>query len=102
MTGYLAKLICQASVTKAPTMSKHEDIASELRAEIAAGRYADKGKLPSEAQLVARFGVSRPTVIQALRNLQQEELIERRVITILKLKLRKRQNNFLQILEEAK
>src|SRR4029077_18250474 len=37
------------------------------------------GRLPSEAQLVDRFGVSRPTVARALRELQDRGLVERRV-----------------------
>lgn len=57
---------------------KHRDISRELRADIAAGRYAPTGRLPSEPQLVRRFGVSRPTVARALRDLQHEGLIERR------------------------
>lgn len=59
-------------------MKKHETISRELRAEIAAGAYSGGKKLPSESQLVARFGASRPTVIRALHDLQQEGLIERR------------------------
>jgi len=35
-------------------------------------------RLPSEAQLVKRFSVSRPTVGRALRDLQEQGLIERR------------------------
>jgi LacI family transcriptional regulator len=57
--------------------SKHREISSELSAEIAAGKYA-AGRLPSEAQLVKRFGVSRPTVARALRDLQAAGLIVRR------------------------
>ena len=59
-------------------MAKHQEISKELRSEIAAGIYSQDGKLPSEAQLVDRFGVSRPTVARALRDLQLEGLIERR------------------------
>jgi len=58
---------------------KHSRISQELLAEIAAGKYAPAGRLPSEAQLVSRFGVSRPTVARALRDLQDRGLIERRV-----------------------
>ena len=58
---------------------KHRAISRELLAEIAAGRYGPSGRLPSEAQLVSRYGVSRPTVARALRDLQDEGLIERRV-----------------------
>ena len=59
-------------------MPKHADISRDLRREIASGKYAASGRLPSEAQIVERFGVSRPTAAQALRTLQQEGLIERR------------------------
>ena len=59
-------------------MSKHETVSQELRLEIVAGAFAPSNKLPSEAQLVERFGVSRPTVARALRDLQAEGLIERR------------------------
>jgi LacI family transcriptional regulator len=59
-------------------VSKHETVSQELRMEIVAGAFAPSKKLPSEAQLVERFGVSRPTVARALRDLQAEGLIERR------------------------
>ena len=58
--------------------TKHAEIARELRAEIASGKYGAEGRLPSEAQLVKRFAVSRPTVAQALRVLESEGLVERR------------------------
>lgn len=57
---------------------KHVEIARELRAEIASGKYGTAGRLPSEAQLSARFSVSRPTAAQALRTLESEGLVERR------------------------
>lgn len=62
-----------------PQESKHHLIYQALATDIGAGKYRDKGKLPSEAQLVARFKVSRPTVIRALRDLQTEGLVTRRV-----------------------
>lgn len=58
---------------------KHHRISRTLLAEIASGKYAPSGRLPSEAQLVERFGVSRPTVARALRDLQDQGLVERRV-----------------------
>ncbi|MEA2630692.1 MAG: hypothetical protein QOE66_911 [Chloroflexota bacterium] len=58
---------------------KHRQISRQLLTEIAAGKYAPSGRLPSEAQLVERFHVSRPTVGRALRDLQDQGLIERRV-----------------------
>ncbi len=57
---------------------KHREISRELLADIAGGKYGPAGRLPSEAQLVKKFGVSRPTVARALRDLQTEGLIERR------------------------
>lgn len=57
---------------------KHQAISSQLRAEIASGRFGPNDRLPSETQLVATFGVSRPTAARALRDLQAEGLIERR------------------------
>lgn len=57
---------------------KHRDISRQLRADIAAGRYAAGARLPSESQLVKQFRVSRPTVGRALLDLQNEGLIERR------------------------
>jgi len=59
-------------------MTKHQIISKEIRAEIAAGKYNESGQLPSEAQLVNRFQVSRPTVARALQDLIAEGLIERR------------------------
>jgi LacI family transcriptional regulator len=60
------------------TKHKHREISRELLGDIAGGKYGPAGRLPSEAQLVKRFGVSRPTVARALRDLQAEGLIERR------------------------
>ncbi|HAV64790.1 MAG TPA: GntR family transcriptional regulator [Verrucomicrobiales bacterium] len=57
---------------------KHMEISLRLKEELASGRLAVDGRLPSEAQLVNRFGVSRPTVARALRDLQTEGLVERR------------------------
>src|SRR5688500_2755787 len=58
--------------------AKHRQISRQLLAEIAEGKYARSSRLPSEAQLVKRFGVSRPTVGRALRDLQTDGVIERR------------------------
>jgi LacI family transcriptional regulator len=59
--------------------SKHRLIYQALASDIGAGKYRESGKLPSEAQLVSRFQVSRPTVIRALRDLQADGLVTRRV-----------------------
>lgn len=57
---------------------KHFKISSQLRADIAAGRYAPNSRLPSEPQLVKIYGVSRPTAARALLDLEKEGLIVRR------------------------
>ena len=59
-------------------VSKHRKISTRLETEIAAGRYGAGARLPSELQLVKQFGVSRPTVARALRDLETKGLIERR------------------------
>ena len=48
-----------------------------LKGRLAAGDWPPGVLMPSEAELVARFGVSRMTVNRALRELQAEGLIER-------------------------
>jgi LacI family transcriptional regulator len=58
--------------------AKHRAISNALSSEIAGGKYAASGRLPSEVQLVKRFGVSRPTVARALRDLQAQGLVLRR------------------------
>ncbi len=48
-----------------------------LKKELAQGRWPPGALMPSEAELVAKFGVSRMTVNRALRELQSEGLVER-------------------------
>ncbi|RJL22705.1 GntR family transcriptional regulator [Bailinhaonella thermotolerans] len=55
---------------------KYEKVLKTLRARIRDGVYPPGTMLPSQHQLVAEFDVSRPTVIEALRLLRQEGLIE--------------------------
>lgn len=57
---------------------KHLHVFTTIRREIESGRYKVGDRLPSEAELVQRFGHSRITVGRALRDLQAEGLIERR------------------------
>ena len=52
-------------------------VKSFLREGIAAGRWVPGDLLPSEAELVAQFEVSRMTVNRALRELTQEGMVER-------------------------
>ncbi len=57
---------------------KYQKIFDTLRQEILAGRYQTGQKLPSEADLVKQFGASRITIGRAVRDLQEQGLIERR------------------------
>lgn len=57
---------------------KHVLIRQELAAAIASRQYEPGSRLPSESELAAQYGASRPTVIRALRELQLAGLIDRR------------------------
>jgi GntR family transcriptional regulator, arabinose operon transcriptional repressor len=58
---------------------KHALVYDTLLRDIRAGRWKEGDRLPSEADLVARFGVSRITVARAVRDLQLAGLVERRI-----------------------
>jgi LacI family transcriptional regulator len=65
-------------ITDAAGEPKYRVIAAQLREKILAGEYRGGLRLPSEAALVARHGVSRPTAARALQELVKEGLVERR------------------------
>lgn len=65
-----------ASSTSAPA-PQYLKVKNHLREHIASGHWVAGDLLPSEAELVAQFGVSRMTVNRALRELSQEGMIER-------------------------
>ncbi|GAA4544184.1 GntR family transcriptional regulator [Amycolatopsis samaneae] len=50
-------------------------VASDLREKITAGEYAPGEQLPSERELVDSYGVSRPTVREAVNMLRAEGLV---------------------------
>jgi DNA-binding FadR family transcriptional regulator len=50
-------------------------VAQQLRSQIATGTLRPGDTLPSEAQLLKEFGISRPTLREALRVLESETLI---------------------------
>src|SRR5579864_3512107 len=56
---------------------KYRKILERLGRDILIGHYLPGQKFPSEAALVKRFGASRITVGRALRELQQQGLIDR-------------------------
>ncbi|CUH50981.1 phosphonate metabolism transcriptional regulator PhnF [Shimia marina] len=53
-------------------------IANTLTEDIAEGRYGPGDKLPTEAELSARFGVNRHTVRHALKSLAENRLVHAR------------------------
>lgn len=58
---------------------KHQIVLERVRAEILGqGQLRPGQKIPTEQELAKSFGVSRPTVARALRELQQQGLISRR------------------------
>ncbi|CAM2197283.1 GntR family transcriptional regulator [Paraburkholderia kururiensis] len=60
-----------------PPQPRYAQIKDILRARILDGTYAPHGRMPSEYELCASFGVSRITVRQALGDLQKEGLLFR-------------------------
>lgn len=58
--------------------SLYEQIAQQLLQEIQQGAFGPTGKLPSEAELVARFAVSRVTIRLALGKLGDDGVVERK------------------------
>lgn len=59
-----------------PDLSAH--IAGEIRDAIIAGRLIVDERLPSESELAETFGVSRPTIREALKRLAAQSLIRTR------------------------
>ena len=70
-------MLCPVVIKGIPTMIGR-DIYEKLMREIAAGKFAKVGKLPSESKLANTFGVARMTVRGALAELQRQGLIETR------------------------
>jgi DNA-binding FadR family transcriptional regulator len=64
--------------TQKPQPSAGHQIAEEIRALILGGRLLVDERLPGEQELAARFGVSRPTVREALKRLAAQNLIQTR------------------------
>jgi GntR family transcriptional regulator len=59
------------------TVPVHRKLSADLRASIEAGEFADGGRLPTEAELADRYGVSRQTVRRAFQDLVAEGLVRR-------------------------
>ncbi len=59
-------------------MAKYEDIREVLLERISDGTWAPGAAIPHEVDLAEEFGVTRPTISRALRDLVQDGLVERR------------------------
>lgn len=68
----------QSNLVRENPTSLYLQISTLLREEICSGLYEPSGKLPSEAELVRRFDVSRITVRLALDQLVEAKIIERK------------------------
>jgi len=68
----------QESEDVAASLPKHQQVFEALKEEILSGKYDARRRLPSEAQLVQRFKISRPTVSRALRDLKTAGFLDRR------------------------
>jgi len=55
----------------------YQTLREELRDDIAAGRYSDGSRLPTESELVERHGLSRQTVRRAFQDLVAEGMVYR-------------------------
>lgn len=63
------------SLAPRPVLSAYEQVAQQLIAMIVSGELQAGQRLPNEAELAGAFGVSRPTVREALRVLSARQLI---------------------------
>jgi GntR family histidine utilization transcriptional repressor len=61
----------------APPVAPYARVKHYLKEGLSHGQWSPGGLMPSEAELVARFRVSRMTVTRALRELQNEGLVTR-------------------------
>lgn len=64
-----------ATETEGPPPKAASLIAAQIRKQIVMGELAEGDALPSEAEMLKRLGVSRPTLRQAFRILETEHLI---------------------------
>ncbi|MBX3622393.1 MAG: histidine utilization repressor [Rhizobacter sp.] len=69
-------MVLPATRTPAPA-APYARVKQYLKEGLGRGTWAPGQQMPSEAELVARFGVSRMTVTRALRELQSEGLVTR-------------------------
>ena len=66
------------AATTTDTRKLYQQVAGSISADITSGRYATGHRLPSERDLAEEFGVSRPTVREAMIALEIRGLVEAR------------------------
>lgn len=71
-----ADVFASGAAIRAP--KRAELVADALRRMVADGQLKDGDYLPTEAELMAHFGISRPTLREAVRVLESERLVEMR------------------------
>jgi DNA-binding LacI/PurR family transcriptional regulator len=64
-------------IVKQMPIPKYQQLFDELKTEILSGRYRHGQKMPSEASMMNRSGMSRITVARAFRELHQAGLVDR-------------------------
>ncbi|QLL09786.1 FadR/GntR family transcriptional regulator [Mycobacterium vicinigordonae] len=67
--------VLAASHERVRPMKMSDQVAAQIRRMIARGELVDGDWLPTEAELIARFGVSRPTLREAFRLLEGDSLV---------------------------
>ena len=71
-----ADSVAQRSGTQIRSPKTAELVAGTLRRMVVDGQLTDGDFLPNEAELMTHFGVSRPTLREAVRVLESERLVE--------------------------
>ena len=65
-------------VTKVVTKKVSEQVASQLESQIIDGTFSAGEKLPSERDLAEQYGVSRPSIRDAIKQLEAKRLVTRK------------------------
>jgi DNA-binding transcriptional MocR family regulator len=81
LCGILSSLIQMLNQKQSPfnqPSTRHARVSQALLEDISAGRYEVGARLPSEAELEKRFGVSRHTVREAMRRLRDLGVVSAR------------------------
>lgn len=66
----------QMPLPRRPTIRASSDIIHALRTDIASGRLPLGARLPTETDLAAHYGVSKPTIREAIRSLDTLGMVE--------------------------